>query len=76
MCQHCPTHTTNPSVTLSVHLPEWINEVVDWQHPLHSDDDKMALAVELARQNVLRGTGVRSPVLLFTVPAGSCSASV
>lgn len=57
MCQHCPTHTTNPSVTLSVHLPEWINEVVDWQHPLHSDDDKMALTVELARQNVLRGTG-------------------
>jgi tRNA(Arg) A34 adenosine deaminase TadA len=55
--QHCSETPQPPQVQLNIHLPEWINEVVDWQLPLHSDAEKMALAIELARQNVLRGTG-------------------
>lgn len=58
MCQnHNITMTHSPQAQLSIHLPNWINEVVDWQRTLHSDEEKMALAIELARQNVLRGTG-------------------
>ena len=58
MCQnHVAAFSEAPRAHLTVHLPEWIDDVVNWQQPLHSDDDKMALAIELARQNVLRGTG-------------------
>ena len=58
MCQnHIETFTEAPRAHLAIHLPAWINEVVDWQQPLYSDDEKMTLAIELARQNVLRGTG-------------------
>lgn len=38
-------------------LPGWIDEVVDWSKVYNSDDEKMAVAVELSRQNVLRATG-------------------
>ena len=58
MCQnHCTTAIQAPQTQLAIHLPDWINDLVDWQQPLHSDDAKMALAIELAKQNVLRGTG-------------------
>jgi tRNA(Arg) A34 adenosine deaminase TadA len=42
---------------ITLHLPDWIDELVDWQKVYNNDDEKMALAVELSRQNVLRGTG-------------------
>ena len=42
---------------VQLHLPDWINEFVDWHKVYKNDDEKMALAVELSRQNVLRGTG-------------------
>lgn len=38
-------------------LPGWIDEVVDWDKVYRSDEEKMAVAVELSHQNVLRGTG-------------------
>ena len=40
-----------------VEHPEWVHDVVDWQRPLAGDDDRMRLAVRLARENVRRGTG-------------------
>ncbi|MFB0975264.1 MAG: nucleoside deaminase [Tolumonas sp.] len=58
MCRnHIEVLTDAPRTHLAISLPEWINDVVDWQQSLHSDNEKMALAIELARQNVLRGTG-------------------
>ena len=58
MCQHhCTAITQAPQAQLAIHLPDWINQVVDWQQALHSHEEKMTLAIELARQNVLRGTG-------------------
>jgi len=42
---------------VTIALPDWINEVVDWQKTYADDQQKMALAVELSKQNVLRGTG-------------------
>jgi tRNA(Arg) A34 adenosine deaminase TadA len=58
VCQnHCTTAIQAPQTQLAIHLPDWINDLVDWHQPLHSDDEKMALAIELAKQNVLRGTG-------------------
>ena len=46
-----------PGETVVVALPDWVPEVVNWQQSYASDAEKMALAIELSRQNVLRGTG-------------------
>jgi tRNA(Arg) A34 adenosine deaminase TadA len=43
--------------SVAVALPDWIDEVVDWERPYRTDDDKMRLAIALARENVARGTG-------------------
>ena len=40
-----------------IEYPEWVTEIVDWQRPLPSDEDRMRLAIRLARENVERGTG-------------------
>ena len=40
-----------------VDLPAWIEEVVDWNRRLETDDDRMRLAIRLAGENVERGTG-------------------
>jgi tRNA(Arg) A34 adenosine deaminase TadA len=38
-------------------LPSWINPFLQKTPPCRTDEEKMALAISLARQNVLRGTG-------------------
>jgi tRNA(Arg) A34 adenosine deaminase TadA len=38
-------------------LPDWAADVVDWSRPLADDDERMALAIELAARNVEAGTG-------------------
>lgn len=45
----------NPRV--AIEYPAWITEVVDWERPLASDEDRMRLAIQVARVNVERGTG-------------------
>ncbi|MBZ9612873.1 nucleoside deaminase [Rheinheimera maricola] len=55
---------------LTLNLPAWINEVVDWQKVYQSDDEKMALAVELSKQNVLRGTGGPFGSAIFDCASG------
>jgi tRNA(Arg) A34 adenosine deaminase TadA len=40
-----------------VDLPAWVEEVVDWNRRLETDDDRMRLAIRLAGENVERGTG-------------------
>ncbi len=39
---------------LTIELPDWLHEVVDWHHRYVTDEEKVGLAIELARQNVLR----------------------
>jgi tRNA(Arg) A34 adenosine deaminase TadA len=44
-----------PRVTIE--YPPWVNQVVDWDAPLPTDEDRMRLAIRLSRENVDRGTG-------------------
>jgi tRNA(Arg) A34 adenosine deaminase TadA len=44
-----------PVVTVS--LPDWVAGAVDFGRVYAEDEEKMRLAVELSRQNVVRGTG-------------------
>ncbi len=59
---------TRHSVTID--LPEWINQVVDWQTVYQDDQQKMALAIELSRQNVLRGSGGPFGSAIFDMSSG------
>ena len=45
------------NLNVAVDLPAWVNDIVDWTRPLASDEDRMRLAIRLARENVERGTG-------------------
>jgi tRNA(Arg) A34 adenosine deaminase TadA len=47
--------TQPPSLVIG--FPDWLHEVVDWRMRDRSDEERMRVAVELARQNVLRGSG-------------------
>jgi tRNA(Arg) A34 adenosine deaminase TadA len=40
-----------------IDLPAWVGDVVDWAARLATDEEKMRLAITLARENVLRETG-------------------
>jgi tRNA(Arg) A34 adenosine deaminase TadA len=42
---------------ISITLPDWVEGAVEWERAYAGDEEKMRLAVELSRQNVLRGTG-------------------
>jgi tRNA(Arg) A34 adenosine deaminase TadA len=46
-----------PPSSLMIGPPEWLTDVVDWRAPYGSNEDRMRVVVELARQNVLRGGG-------------------
>jgi tRNA(Arg) A34 adenosine deaminase TadA len=48
--------TAGPSRTLTVALPAWIDEVVDWSHR-YDDEARVRLVIGLSRENVARGTG-------------------
>lgn len=43
--------------TLSIALPDWVADVADTSRRYAHSRDRVALAIELARQNVERGTG-------------------
>ncbi len=42
---------------LAITLPDWIDEIVDSDRAYREVEDRMQLAIWLARENVLRGTG-------------------
>ncbi len=46
-----------PVLTSSYDLPAWVRDTVDWAATYVGDAERMALAVELARQNVENRTG-------------------
>jgi len=46
-----------PGQPVTVTLPDWVESLVQWDQPYQDDQAKMALAIELSKQNVLRGTG-------------------
>ena len=56
--------------TVVIAGPGWFREVVDPQATYTTDDDKMRLAIELSRQNVLRGSGGPFGAAIFERPSG------
>ena len=42
---------------VSIDYPEWVDAVVDWEKPYETDEERMRLAIAVARENVEQGTG-------------------
>ena len=59
---------THPEIRIA--YPEWVDEVVDWDIPLASDEDRMTLAIALSRENVLRGNGGPFGALVVEAQSG------
>ncbi len=59
------------SKRVHVTLPPWVDEVVDWTRPYRADEDRMRLAITLARENVLRNTGGPFGAAIFVEETGA-----
>ncbi|MEW5926812.1 MAG: nucleoside deaminase [Gemmatimonadota bacterium] len=55
---------------ISIRYPDWVVGHVDWDRCYASDSDKMRLAIDLSRQNVLRGTGGPFGAAVFEANTG------
>jgi tRNA(Arg) A34 adenosine deaminase TadA len=54
-----------------VDVPSWIDECVEWGRLYAGDEARMRLAIELSRQNVLRGTGGPFGAAIFERATGA-----
>jgi tRNA(Arg) A34 adenosine deaminase TadA len=61
--------------TLVISTPDWLGQAVDWSARYRSDEERMAVAVELARQNVLRGWGGPFGAAVFEAHGGGLVAA-
>jgi len=55
---------------LRISHPPWVDDLVDWQRPYRTDEEKMRLAILLSRENVLRETGGPFAAAIFEVATG------
>lgn len=56
---------------LRISDPPWIETAVDWRRRYGTDDEKLDLAIALARNNVERETGGPFGAAVFEVPSGA-----
>jgi tRNA(Arg) A34 adenosine deaminase TadA len=57
--------------TVLITWPDWIQEAVAFGTRYETDDDRMRLAIELSRQNVVRGTGGPFGAAIFEHSTGA-----
>jgi tRNA(Arg) A34 adenosine deaminase TadA len=55
---------------LSIGLPDWVLQVVEPGLEHHSDEARMRVAISLARENVIRGTGGPFGAAIFEAGSG------
>ena len=60
-----------PVYSVSISLPDWIADVVDFSRTYGPDDARMAVAVQLAAENVRRGTGGPFGAAVFEAVSGN-----
>ena len=57
--------TRHPAI--HVEYPDWVDDIVDWNRKYAGDDERMRLAITVARENVERGSGGPFGAAIFTV---------
>jgi tRNA(Arg) A34 adenosine deaminase TadA len=55
---------------LSIALPAWVDDVVDWSRPYAADHERMRLAILLAAENVARDAGGPFGAAIFEEDTG------
>src|SRR5947209_3524389 len=55
---------------LVIDVPAWVDEVIGSARADRGDEDKMALVLRLARENVARGTGGPFGAAIFEIGSG------
>ena len=56
---------------IQIDYPEGVDAVVDWDRRYGTDNDRMRLAIEISRQNVMRGTGGPFGAAIFELGTGT-----
>jgi len=56
--------------SLQITLPDWLDEVIDWQRRYASVEERMGVAIAGARENVLRRTGGPFGAAVFESESG------
>jgi tRNA(Arg) A34 adenosine deaminase TadA len=56
--------------SIRIELPRWVAEITSGIHSCKSNEDKMRLAIALARENVVRGTGGPFGAAVFEQASG------
>jgi tRNA(Arg) A34 adenosine deaminase TadA len=64
-----------PDRTVAASCPEWMEQAVDWSARYTTDESRMSLVIELARQNVLRGSGGPFGAAVFESASGGLVAA-
>jgi tRNA(Arg) A34 adenosine deaminase TadA len=59
---------THPEI--EIRLPDWVSHSVDFRTAYSSDQDRMQLAIRLARENMLHGTGGPFGAAVFETESG------
>ncbi|HEU0015518.1 MAG TPA: nucleoside deaminase [Longimicrobium sp.] len=60
----------SPIPPITIAYPDWVADVVDWDHAFASDEEKMRFAIRLSRENVVRGTGGPFGAAIFEAGSG------
>jgi len=60
----------SPHPVVHVEYPDWVDSVVDWNRAYRSDQERMRVAIDLARANVQRSTGGPFGAAIFETKSG------
>lgn len=61
---------SNVNPVVHIEYPAWVQEIIDWDQLYHTDQDRMRLAIRVARENVERGSGGPFGAAVFESESG------
>ncbi|HEV2148390.1 MAG TPA: nucleoside deaminase [Longimicrobiaceae bacterium] len=56
---------------ITVDYPDWVAPLIDWDRRYATDEERMRLAIEVSRENVVRGTGGPFGAAIFEAESGA-----
>jgi tRNA(Arg) A34 adenosine deaminase TadA len=64
-----------PKLSVAASCPDWLGGLVEWDRLYPTVEDRMRLAIQLSRENVLRGTGGPFGAAVFESDSGALVAA-
>src|SRR5215468_9147244 len=58
------------AAVVHIEYPDWVDSVVDWSKPYGTDEDRMRVAIRVARANVEHGSGGPFGAAIFESNSG------